>query len=38
MARRDYSPGFRRRVVNLVEGGGKVSEAAAEFAVSEQTI
>ena len=38
MARRDYPPEFRRRVVDLVEGGRKVSEVAAEFEVSEQTI
>jgi transposase-like protein len=38
MARRGYSPEFRRRVVDLVEGGRKVSEVAAEFEVSEQTI
>jgi len=38
MARRGYPPEFRRRVVDLVEGGRKVSEVAAEFEVSEQTI
>ena len=38
MARRGYPPEFRRRVVELVEGGRKVSEIAAEFGVSEQTI
>ncbi len=38
MARRGYPPEFRRRVVELVEGGRKVSEIAAEFEVSEQTI
>jgi transposase-like protein len=37
MARRGYPPEFRRRVVDL-EGGRKVSEVAAEFEVSEQTI
>ncbi len=38
MARRGYPPEFRRRVVDLVEGGRKVREVAAELAVSEQTI
>ncbi len=38
MARRGYPPEFRRRVVDLVEGGRKVPEIAAEFEVSEQTI
>ena len=38
MARRGYPPEFRRRVVELVEGGRKVCEVAAEFEVSEQTI
>ncbi len=38
MARRGYLPEFRRRVVDLVEGGRKVSEVAGELEVSEQTI
>ena len=38
MARRGYPPEFRRRVVDLVEGGRKVSEVAVELGVSEQTI
>ena len=38
MARRGYPPEFRRRVVDVVEGGRKVSEVAAELEVSEQTI
>ncbi len=38
MARRGYPPEFRRRVVDLVEGGRKVSEVAGELEVSEQTI
>jgi len=38
MARRGYLPEFRRRVVDLVEGGRKVSEVAVELEVSEQTI
>ena len=37
MARRGYPPEFRRRVVDLVEGGRKLSEVAAELEVSEQT-
>ena len=38
MARRGYAPEFRRRIVELVEGGRKVSEIATDFEVSEQTI
>ena len=38
MARRGYPPEFRRRVIDLVEGGRKVAEVAIEFEVSEQTI
>ena len=38
MARRGYPPEFRRRVVDLVEGGRKVSEIASEVGVSGQTI
>jgi transposase-like protein len=38
VARRGYPPEFRRRVVELVEGGRKVSDIAAELEVSEQTI
>ncbi len=38
MARRGYPPEFRRRVVELVKGGRKVSEVAVELEVSEQTI
>jgi len=38
MARRGYTPESRRRVVDLVEGGRKASEVAAELEVSEQTI
>jgi len=38
MARRGYPPEFRRRVVDLVEGGRKVSEVSSELGVSEQTI
>ncbi len=34
MARRGYPPEFRRRVVDVVEGGWKVSEVAAELEVS----
>ncbi len=36
MARRGYPPEFRRRVVDLVEGGRKVSEVAAELEVGER--
>ena len=38
MARRGYPPEFRRRVVDLVEGGRKVAAVAADLGVSEQTI
>ncbi len=38
MARRGYPPEFRRRVVDLVEGGRKVSEIAADLGISEQSI
>jgi len=38
MARRGYPPEFRRHVVDLVEGGRKVAEVAAELGISEQTI
>ncbi len=38
MARRGYPPEFRRRVIDLVEGGRKISELAAELEVSAQTI
>ena len=38
MARRGYPPEFRRRVVDLVEGGKKVSEVASDLGVSQQTI
>jgi transposase-like protein len=38
MARRGYPPEFRKRVIELVEGGRKVSEVAADLGISEQTI
>ena len=38
MARRGYPPEFRRRVVELVEGGRKVAEVAADLGVSDQSI
>jgi len=38
MARRGYPPEFRRRVVDLVEGGRKVFDVVAELEMSEQTI
>ena len=38
MARRGYPSEFRRRVVELVEGGRKVAEVAADLEISEQTI
>jgi len=38
MARRGYSPEFRKRVIELVEGGRKVAEVADDLGISEQTI
>jgi len=38
MARKGYPPEFRRRVVELVEGGRKVAEVAADLGVSAQSI
>jgi len=38
MARRGYPSEFRRRIVDLVEGGRKVAEVSVEFEVSQQTI
>jgi transposase-like protein len=38
MARRGYPPEFRKRVIELVEGGKKVAEVAADLGISEQTI
>jgi len=38
MARMGCPPEFRRRVIDLVEGGRKVAEVAVEFEVSEQAI
>ena len=38
MVRRGYPPEFRRRVVELVEGGREVAEVAADLGISEQTI
>jgi len=36
MARRGYPPEFRRRLVDLIEGGRNVAEVAAEFGISER--
>ncbi len=38
MARRGYPPEFRKRVIELVEGGRKVAVVAADLGISEQTI
>lgn len=38
MARRGYPGEFRRRVVDLVEGGRRVAEVAAELGISDQSI
>ncbi len=38
MARRGYSSEFRRRVLDLAEGGRKVADIAIDLGISEQTI
>jgi transposase-like protein len=38
MGRRGYPSEFRRRVLDLVEGGSKVADVAADLGISEQTI
>ena len=38
MARRGYSSEFRPRVLDLVEGGRRVTEIAIDLGISEQTI
>lgn len=38
MARRGYPAEFRRRVIDLVEGGKRVAEVSRDFGISEQTI
>lgn len=38
MGRRDYPPEFRRRVIDLVEGGRRVAEVALDLGISEQTV
>ncbi len=38
MARRGYPPEFRKRVIELVEGGRRVAEIAHDLGISEQTI
>ena len=38
MGRRGYPPEFRRRVVDLVEAGRKVTDVAHDLGVSNQTI
>ncbi len=38
MARMGYPLEFRRRVVELVEGGGRVAEVAADLGISGQSI
>lgn len=35
---RSYPPEFRRRVLDLVDGGRKVAELAADLGISDQTI
>ena len=37
MAKR-YAPEFRQRVIDLVEGGKRIAEVAAELGISEQSI
>jgi hypothetical protein len=38
MARRGYPPEFRKRIIELVEGGRRVAEIANDLGISEQTI
>ena len=38
MGRRGYPPGFRRRVLDLIEAGRKVAEVADDLGISDQTI
>jgi transposase-like protein len=38
MARRGYPAEYRRRVIDLVEGGRKIAEVSKELGVSQQTI
>jgi transposase-like protein len=38
MARKGYPAEFRKRVLELVEGGRRVAEVAAELEISQQTI
>lgn len=38
MARKGYPPEFKRRVVDLVEGGRKVADVAADLGISEQSV
>ena len=38
MARKGYPAEFRKRVLELIEGGKRVAEVAAELEVSQQTI
>ena len=38
MARQGYPAEFRRRVIDLVEGGKKVAEVSRDLGISEQTI
>jgi len=33
-----YAPEFRQRVIDLVEGGRRIAEVAAELGISEQSI
>jgi len=38
MARRGYPAEFRKRVLELVEGGRRIAEVSAELEISQQTI
>ena len=38
MARRGYPAEFRRRVIDLIEGGRRIAEVSKELGVSQQTI
>ena len=38
MGRRGYPPEFRRKVLDLIEGGRGISSVASDLGISEQTI
>jgi transposase-like protein len=38
MGRRGYPPEFRRKVLDLLEAGGRVAEVARDLQISQETI